>query len=214
LQSSTEARRLPDIAGGINSALRRVPPATIYVVGAGWAGWLFWLGATGGLGAEPINALEREYGDVALKLLVAGLAVTPLRRFAGVNLLRFRRAIGVTCFFFVLAHFMVWALLDLRSVGAIWADIVKRPYVTVGMLGFVLLLPLAVTSNNMAVRRMGAATWRRLHKLTYPAAVLGAIHYLWIARGFEVEPIVYLVLILGLLALRLPVFDRRPVRPA
>jgi len=206
--------RLPDVAGAMNAGLRHVPPALVYLGGALWAAWLFWLGATGGLGAEPINALERAYGDAALKLLVAGLAVTPLRRFVGINLLRFRRAIGLTCFFFVVAHVLVWALLDLQSLARIWEDIVKRPYVTVGMAAFVLLVPLALTSNNLSLRRMGAAAWRRLHKLTYPAAILGALHYLWIAKGFALEPLIYMAAILGLLALRLPVFDRRPLRPA
>lgn len=214
MPSSTEARSLPDIAGTVNAGLRRLPPAVIYLGGAAWGGWLFWLAATGALGVDPVNALERAYGDIAIKLIVAGLAVTPLRRWAGINLLRFRRAIGVTCFFFVLAHFLVWALLDIGALGAIWADIVKRPYVTVGMLSFLLLIPLAVTSNNLSVRRMGAAAWRRLHRVTYAAAVLGAVHYLWIAKVVAVEPLVYLALILVLLALRLPAIDRWASRPA
>jgi sulfoxide reductase heme-binding subunit YedZ len=204
----------PDIVGTLNTVVRRVPPVAIYLGGSAWAAWLFWLGATGGLGAEPINALERAYGELALQLLVVGLAITPLRRFAGINLLRLRRAIGVTCFFFLLAHVLVWALLDLRSVTAIWADIVKRPYVTVGMLGFVMLLPLALTSNDAALRRMGAAAWRRLHRLVYPAAILGALHFIWIAKGFALEPLVYMAVILGLVALRLPIFARTRVRTA
>lgn len=192
-----------DVVGTVNGAMRRLPAWVIYGAGALWAGWLFWLATTGGLGVEPINALEREYGDVAIKLLIAGLAVTPLRRWTGVNLLRFRRAIGITCFGFVVAHFAVWALLDVQALGRLWEDIVKRPYVTVGMLAFAALIPLAVTSNNLAVRRMGAASWRRLHQLTYPAAVLAGIHYLWIAKGFEVEPILHMAAILGLLATRI-----------
>ena len=211
---STDAPRRATIAARINTALRPLPPAALYVAAAAWAGWLFWLGATGGLGAEPINALERAYGDAAIKLLVAGLAVTPTRRFLGINLLRFRRAIGVSCFVFVLAHVAVWAVLDLRSLSAIWADIVKRPYITVGMAGFVLLVPLALTSNDLSLRRMGALAWRRLHRLVYPAAILGALHYLWIAKGFALEPIVYATLILALLTLRLPPLDRRPLRSA
>jgi sulfoxide reductase heme-binding subunit YedZ len=193
----------------INKALRHIPPGLIYVAGALWAVWLFWLGATGGLGAEPINALEREYGDVALKLLIAGLAVTPLRRYAGINLLRLRRAIGVTCFFFALFHLLVWALLDLRSLSLIWADIVKRPYVTVGMLAFLALVPLALTSNDAAIRRLGSAAWRRLHQLVYPAALLGALHYLWIAKGFALEPLVQMGLVLFLFVLRLPRLSHR-----
>lgn len=193
----------------MNAGLRRVPPWLIYVAGASWATWLFWLGATGGLGVEPIEALEHEYGKIALQLIVLGLAVTPLRQIAGLNLLRFRRAIGVTTFFFVLAHFLVWAVLDVQSLARIWADIAERPYVTIGMAGFCLLVPLAATSNNLSVRKLGAAAWRKLHRLTYPAAVLGAVHYVWLAKGFQLEPLVYLVLVLGLVALRIPAVKAR-----
>ncbi len=167
----------------LNSWLRRIPAWALYIMCAAWVGWLFWLGATGGLGPEPINALEREYGLFALYLLIGGLAVTPLRQLTGISLLKFRRAIGVSAFFTVLAHFLVWAVLDLQSLGLIWDDIVKRPYVTVGMAAFLLLIPLAVTSNNLSVRRMGRAAWRGLHRLTYPAILLGRVHYLWIAKG-------------------------------
>ncbi|MDX8352623.1 protein-methionine-sulfoxide reductase heme-binding subunit MsrQ [Cognatiyoonia sp. IB215182] len=187
----------------INGALRKVPAWTVYIVCAIWTAWMFYLGLTGGLGVEPINALEREYGELALQLLVLGLLVTPLRKWTGVNLLKFRRAIGVSAFFLVLAHFSVWAVLDVQSVERIWADIVKRPYVTVGMVGFVLMIPLALTSNNLSIRKLGAASWRKLHKLTYPIAILGAVHYLWLARGFQWEPLIYLAIIMLLLAARM-----------
>ncbi|PSK88173.1 sulfoxide reductase heme-binding subunit YedZ [Limimaricola soesokkakensis] len=186
----------------INGMLRRVPAWPLYVLGAIWAGFLFWQALTGRLGVEPINALEREYGDTALKLLVAGLAVTPLMKYTRVSLLKFRRAIGLLCFFFVLAHFSVWALLDVQSFGRVWADILKRPYVTVGMIAFLGLIPLALTSNNWSVRRLGR-NWRRLHQLVYGIAILGAVHYIWLAKGFQIEPLVYLGLILGLLATRI-----------
>jgi sulfoxide reductase heme-binding subunit YedZ len=197
------------VVAGLNGALRRVPPWVLYIVGAAWAVWLFWLGLTGGLGAEPITELEHRYGEIAINLLVAGLAVTPLRRHAGVNLMPFRRAIGVLCFFFVLAHLLVWAVLDVQTPARVWADILERPYVTIGMAGFVLLLPLGLTSNDWSVRRMGALAWRRLHKLVYPAAVLGALHYIWLARGFQLEPLLYMAAILGLLAARLWPASRR-----
>ena len=192
----------------LNVALRRVPAWSLYVVGAAWAAWLFWLGLTGGLGAEPITELEHRYGELAINLLVAGLAVTPLRRFTGLNLMPFRRAIGVLCFFFVLAHLMVWAVLDVQTPARVWADIVERPYVTIGMAGFLLLLPLGLTSNNWSLRRMGPLAWRRLHRLIYPAAVLGALHYVWLAKGFQFEPLLYMAAILGLLALRLSPVSR------
>ncbi|MFT4701116.1 MAG: sulfoxide reductase heme-binding subunit YedZ [Yoonia sp.] len=187
----------------LNTTLRRIPAWPIYVIGAVWAAWLFYLGVTGGLGVEPINALEREYGEVGLKLLIIGLAITPLRKYVGVNLLKFRRALGVTTFFYIMAHFTVWAVLDVGTFARVWEEILKRPYVTVGMLGFVLMIPLAVTSNNLSLRKLGGATWRKLHKLTYPIALLAAVHYLWLVKGFQLEPIVYLGVILGLLALRI-----------
>jgi DMSO/TMAO reductase YedYZ heme-binding membrane subunit len=119
-----------------------------------------------------------------------------------VNLMPFRRAIGVLCFFFVIAHLLVWAVLDVQTVARVWADIVDRPYVTIGMAAFLLLLPLGLTSNNWSIRKMGAAAWRKVHKLVYPAAVLGALHYVWLAKGFQLEPLLYMAAILGLLALR------------
>lgn len=186
----------------LNTLLRKVPAWLIYVIGAAWAAWLFYLGVTGGLGVEPINALERAYGEIGLQLLVAGLAVTPLRKYAGINLLKFRRALGVSTFFYIVAHFFVWALLDVGTLARVWEEIVKRPYVTVGMVSFLLLLPLAVTSNNLSLRKLGAASWRQLHKLTYPAAILGGVHYLWLVKGFQIEPIIYMCVILALLALR------------
>ncbi len=193
----------PSPVAALNGALRRIPPWTLYIMGAAWAVWLFWLGLTGGLGAEPITELEHRYGELAINLLVAGLAVTPLRQYVGLNLMPFRRAIGVLCFFFVLAHLLVWAVLDVQTVARVWADILDRPYVTIGMAGFLLLLPLGLTSNNWSVRKLGAAAWRKLHKLVYPAAVLGALHYVWLAKGFQLEPLLYMAAILGLLALRL-----------
>lgn len=186
----------------INTTLRRIPAWTVYIVGAAWAAWLFFQGVTGALGVEPVEELEHAYGELALQLMVLGLIVTPLRKFVGVNLIKFRRAIGVTAFFYVLAHFLVWAVLDVQTLSAIWADIIKRPYVTIGMASFLMLIPLAVTSNNRSVKKLGAAAWKKIHWLTYPAAVLGAVHYVWLVKGFQIEPLVYLGVVLGLLALR------------
>jgi len=191
-----------DWAQAVNRVTRRSPAWPIYLIGAGWAGWLFWLGLTGGLGPEPINALERRYGEVALQLLVVGLVVTPLRVFTGISLLKFRRALGLTAFFFVLAHFLVWTLLDLSTWSAIGREIIRRPYITIGFAGFVLLIPLAVTSNNASIKRLGAGTWRKLHQLTYPAVLLGAVHYIWLVKGYPLEPFLYAGAIVGLLLLR------------
>ena len=192
-----------DIVGTINTAARKVAAWTIYIVGAGWLVYLFYLAAfTRAFGPEPINALEREYGEIGLQLLVVGLLITPLRETFGISLIKFRRAIGVMTFFFILAHFLVFAILDVQSLERVRTEVVKRPYVTVGMISFVALIPLAITSNNYSVRKMGAIAWRRLHWLTYPAAILGALHYVWLAKGFQIEPLVYLAILIGLVAYR------------
>ena len=191
------------IANRLNGALRRVPAWLIYVATTIWAAWMFYLAATNQMGPEPINALEREYGAMGFKLLIAGLAVTPLRNWTGINLIKFRRALGVTTFFLILAHFVVWAILDVQTFARVWTEIVKRKYVTVGMAAFVLLIPMALTSNNIAIRRMGPLAWRRLHKLVYPIAILAGIHFLWLVKGIQLEPIVYMGIIGALLASRL-----------
>ncbi len=197
----------------VNAALRRVPVWPVYVLGLAPAVWLFWLALTGGLGPDPVKALEHLYGKTALQLLVVGLAVTPLRRFTGLSLLRFRRAIGLLAFAWLAMHVAVWAVLDVQLDPAVmWQDVVKRPYLTLGMVGFMVLVPLALTSTDRALRRLGAQRWRRLHRLAYVAALAGAGHYLLSAKVWEAEPLLYLAAILALLALRLPAPGRRRLR--
>ncbi|SDI82393.1 protein-methionine-sulfoxide reductase heme-binding subunit MsrQ [Salipiger marinus] len=196
----------------INTALRRIPAWVIYVMAPLPVVWLVWQGFIGGLGVEPIRALEHELGEIGLQLLLAGLCVTPLRRYLGLNLLKFRRALGLVAFFYITLHLLVWLVLDVQIPAQIWADIVKRPYITVGMLAFVLMVPLALTSNNASVRRLGAR-WRRLHWLTYPVAVLGALHFVLLAKGFQIEPLIYLTLALLLVALRGRALWPWPVKP-
>lgn len=187
--------------GRINSFVRRVPVWLIWLIYLMPMPVLLYMGQTGGLGREPIKALEHELGEIALQLLIIGLCITPLRRYAGLNLLKFRRAIGLLAFSYVALHLSVWLFLDVQIWSQIWADIVKRPYITIGMAAFVLMLPLALTSNNRSVRRLGAR-WRVLHKLTYLIAILGGIHFIWVRKGFQIEPWIYLIVIVGLLALR------------
>lgn len=189
------------IADTINTYARKLPVWVVYLLLALPIPFLFYQGLTGGLGREPVKALEHAYGEWALKLLIIGLTITPLRRLAGVNLIRFRRAIGVMTFFYVLAHVLVWAVLDVQTLGRVWGDIVKRPYITIGMAGFLCLVPLALTSNNWSVRRLGQR-WRQLHRLTYVAVLLGGLHYIWLVKGIQLEPLVYMAVILCLLAFR------------
>lgn len=189
----------------LNTALRRVPSWLVYLCGLAPAVWLFWQGLTGELGVEPIEALEHRYGELALQFLIASLAVTPLRRIVGLNLMSHRRALGLLSFAYVVCHLLVWLLLDVQIPSQILADIAKRPYITVGMLAFVLLVPLALTSNAVSIRKLGTR-WRKLHKLSYPAAILAAVHFVLLAKGFQIEPLLYLggIGVLLVLRLRLP----------
>ena len=192
-----------DLAAQVNGTMRRVPPGVLYLLGVVPFGVLVWQALTGGLGIDPVRELEHRLGLYGLQFLIAGLMVTPLRRWTGINLIRYRRAIGLLAFFYVSLHLTTWVVLDLQlRWSEIGADLVKRPYIIVGMLGFLAMVPLAVTSNNASVRRMGAASWARLHQLTYVAALAGAAHYLILVKAWPLEPILYARAAAGLVALR------------
>jgi len=199
----------------LNSLARKIPTWAVYIVCLLPVPWLLYLAQTGGLGREPIKALERELGLIALQLLIIGLTITPLRRLLGLNLLKFRRAFGLLAFTYVTLHLTVWVLLDMSLLwGQMWDDVWKRPYITMGMAGFLALLPLAITSNAASVRKLGAAGWRKLHKLTYLAVILGGIHFIWLVKGIQLEPLIYMAVILSLLAVRLVPKRRNAARVA
>lgn len=165
------------------------------------------LGASGGLGANPVEFVTRSLGTWALVLLTVALAVTPLRRLTRwAWLARLRRMAGLFCFFYATLHVLAYALLDQHlDWPAIWADIVKRPFITAGFAAFALLVPLAATSTNAAVRRLGGRGWQRLHRLVYLAAPVAVVHYWWHKAGKNdlAEPAVYAAIVGALLALRL-----------
>lgn len=195
----------------VNGALRRVPTWCVYVALALPAPYLLYLALTGGLGVDPVKALEHQLGRWALWLLLVGLAVSPLRNQFRLNLMKFRRAFGLMAFYYVAMHLFVWLILDVQILSQIWADIVKRPYITVGMLAFICMVPLAATSTNAAIRRLGSK-WRRLHRLTYLIVPLGALHFVMVAKGFQIEPLLYLAAAVLLVALRAPLKRRRGIK--
>ena len=159
----------------------------------------------GSLGPDPVAELTHETGLWALRLLLATLALTPLRKLTGSPLpIRFRRMIGLFAFFYAMLHLSVYVVLDLRGYWAqIFEDIVKRPYITVGAAALLLLIPLAVTSTRGMMRRLGRH-WGRLHKLVYPAALLACLHFFWLVKADKREPLIYASILLVLLAFRLP----------
>lgn len=182
----------------------RILRAALYLIGLVPAAWTFFLGLTDQLGANPMRTLEQTLGLWALRFLILTLTITPLRDLSGVSLLRYRRALGLLAFYYALMHFTTYVVLDQGlNLAAIVADIVKRPYITVGLLAFTILVPLALTSNDMMVRRMGAAGWARLHRWVYPAAAAGAVHFLLVVKSWTMEPLVYFAIVALLLGYRL-----------
>ena len=187
----------------LNKLARRVPTWVVYLLGLVPLGFLVWGAIFGGLGPDPVKAIERGLGERGLQFLLASLAITPLRR-VGLNLIRFRRALGLLSFLYITLHLLAWIWLDMGlRWGEMLADLTRRPFVILGMIGFVAMIPLAATSWNGAIRRMGAAAWNRLHRLAYVAILAGAVHLALLSKVWTTEVLVYLGLALGILALRL-----------
>jgi len=163
-------------------------------------GLLVWRGATNGLTANPIEFITHRTGDWTLRFLLITLAITPLRRVtAWSSLVQLRRMLGLFAFFYAVLHFGTYLVLDFFfAFDLILDDVVERRYVTAGFTGFVLLIPLAVTSTQRMIRRLGGARWRRLHRLVYGAALAGVVHYFWLVKVDIRPPLVY-AMILGLL---------------
>ncbi|GAB4299559.1 MAG: sulfoxide reductase heme-binding subunit YedZ [Thiohalomonadaceae bacterium] len=172
-------------------------------------GWLLALTLRGELGANPIEAIIRFLGDWALRLLLLTLAATPLRLLSGWGWpVRLRRLLGLFSFFYAVLHLLAYAVLDqFFAWAAIWEDIVERPFITTGMLAWLLLLALALTSNQASQRHLGR-NWQRLHRLIYPAAILAAVHFALMVKADLREPLIYGAILTVLLGLRL--IRRRP----
>jgi sulfoxide reductase heme-binding subunit YedZ len=167
----------------------------------------------GDLGVDPVETLSQVSGDWTLRFLLVTLAITPASRFLGLNqLIRYRRTVGLTTFGYAVCHFACFVWLDQWFV---WADIVAeisdRLWITIGFATLLLLVPLAVTSTNGMVRRLGARRWRRLHRLVYLAGVGGVMHYWWAVKADTRVPLVYGLILAGLLAVRLVPRRRRHV---
>jgi sulfoxide reductase heme-binding subunit YedZ len=168
--------------------------------------WLVWRAATDALGANPAEALIRSTGDWTLRFLCLALAVTPLREWTGdATLARFRRMLGLFTFFYALLHFSSYAWLDMGfDVDEIVRDIAKRPFILVGTTCLLLLLPLAATSFNAAIRALGAKRWQALHRIVYAVAPLAILHFLWMRAGKQdfAEVAVYAAILAVLLGWR------------
>ncbi len=182
-----------------DTTIKRVAKPIVFVLALGPLAWIIWtavssgLGPTGPLGANPIEYINRYLGDWAIRFLLLSLAVTPVRGITGWNwIMRFRRMIGLYAFFYVCLHLSSYIGLDqFFDWGEIWKDIIKRNYITVGMLTFLMLVPLAATSTNGMVKRLGGKRWTNLHKLIYVAGVTSCFHFYMMRKGVQLEPIIY-----------------------
>lgn len=185
----------------------------LYAIGFIPAVWTFYLGLVDRLGAEPIKALEHALGIWSLRFLIASLCVTPLRDLVGIRLIAHRRMLGLLAFYYAAFHLLTWLVLDQGFAwDAIVKDIVKRPYITIGMVAFLILVPLAVTSNATMIKRLGGAAWQRLHRWVYLAAALAAIHFIMVVKAWPPEPLIYAAIVAALLVYRLVGRWTRPAR--
>ena len=169
--------------------------------------WLIYGFINDQLGANPFEVLTRETGEWTLRFLLLTLAMTPLRRLSGSAApVRFRRMLGLYSFFYVCVHLLTYLWLDhFFDWQEILTDIIKRPYITIGMLAFILLIPLALTSTKTMMRRVGKR-WKPLHKLVYLIGILGSLHFLLLVKADLLEPIIYIIILLLLFALRIKKF--------
>jgi sulfoxide reductase heme-binding subunit YedZ len=173
---------------------------------------LAWDASFGNLGANPVEFFLRTTGVLTLVFLLLTLSITPLRKhFGWNNLIKFRRMLGLYAFFYGFLHLVAYSVFDKSgSISAIAADVLQRNFIAVGMLAFFLLIPLAVTSTNGMIKRLGGKNWARLHKLTYAAAILGAIHFWMIVKSDIFYPLLFGLILAFLLGYRIYAASEKP----
>jgi sulfoxide reductase heme-binding subunit YedZ len=176
---------------------------------------LGWKAYNQALGANPIEVITRATGDWTIRFLLVTLSITPLRKLTGLlALIRFRRMFGLFAFFYGVLHFLTYIWLDkFFNLHEMLADVAKRRFITVGFTGFVLLIPLAVTSTKGWIRRLGGRRWNLLHRLIYISAIAGVIHYLWLVKADISKPLQYAAILSLLLGYRLVVWLRPKTTP-
>lgn len=166
--------------------------------------WLSYALLTNQLGANPIEAITRETGVWALRFIIVTLLISPLRKLTGRNeFIRFRRMLGLFAFFYASVHMLLYLGLDqFFDVQEIWLDIVKRPFITIGFISFILLIPLTITSTDKMIKRLGGRRWKKLHYLIYLIVVLSCLHFYMLVKQDKTEPLIYLLIVLLLLGFR------------
>ena len=183
----------------------------LFLAGLGPLLRLGWFTYSDLLGANPIEFITRSLGTWTLVLLIITLSITPLRQLSGwTALIKLRRMAGLFAFFYALLHFITYIWLDqFFDLQAIYQDVLKRPFITVGFTAFILLLPLALTSSNAMMKRLGGKHWQLLHRLIYPIAILAVLHYWWLVKKDITQPLIYAALLSILLGYRVWLWLRK-----
>jgi len=189
--------------------------------------FLVWRGFNGDLTADPLVEITNETGIWTLRFVVITLAITPIRRLTGWNVvIRFRRMLGLFAFFYAMLHFLTYIIGDrfasldfpdgfvawstlANLMASIWEDVAKRPYITIGFIAFVSMIPLALTSTTGWIRRLGGRNWQRLHRLVYLTGIAGVTHYWWRVKADTLHPLIYAGLVALLLGYRLALSSKR-----
>ena len=176
----------------------------VFVVALLPLSWLVYALLADKLGANPIEAVTRDTGLWALRFIMVTLLISPLRQMTGVNaLVRFRRMLGLFAFFYACMHMLLYLGLDqFFDWQEIWLDIIKRPFITVGFVSFVLLIPLTITSTDRMIKRLGGRRWKKLHYLIYLIVVLSCVHFYMLVKQDKTEPLIYLLIMILLLGVR------------
>lgn len=206
------AHRLEPLGPWLRPAAHLFMALPLLWLGFAWAELLFWNPASLRISAEPVAYTHNNLGLMALKALVLALAVTPVRILTGWGrVMTVRRALGLWAFAYAVLHLLAFLWLDLDwSLAELVAETAARPFILAGMLAFLAMLPLALTSSNAAIRRLGARRWRALHRLAYLAAVAGILHFILRVKGWQAEPLVYAAILALLFGIRLvPALRRR-----
>ena len=191
-----------DIIKPINLLLKKIKPSYFYIILLVPLLAIIIELMSGGLGVDPMRKIEKELGETGLNLLIFTLALTPITKLTSFNLIRYKRAFGLMSFFYITLHFLTWLLLDMQLR---WDEIIisltKKPFIVLGMVSLVLLVPLAITSNNYSIRKL-SGYWKRVHFLVYPAVAIGGLHYLLMAKTIQFDAVKTLIVILLLITLK------------
>ena len=187
----------------ISRSILITPVWLIYLIGFIPAVVLFYRALFNILGADPLKTLEHELGEYALIFLIILLSFRPIKKLMNLNLIKFRRSIGLLAFWYAVLHFLTYTILDQQLIwDLLIGDLIKRPYIIVGVFAFLTLVPLALTSNAWSMRRFGKANWKNLHLLVYLSAILAALHYVLLVKSWPIKPLLYLLVITLLITFR------------